>query len=48
MLKNFLIVTFRQLFKNKIYVGINIVGLGLALACCIVAYQNAKYDWDFD
>ena len=48
MLKNFLIVALRNLSRNKVYVSINIVGLGLALACCIVAYLNSKYNWDFD
>ncbi|RED97910.1 ABC transporter permease [Marinoscillum furvescens] len=48
MLKNFLIIAFRNLLKNKVYVAINIVGLGLALACCIVAYLNTKYNIDFD
>ena len=48
MLKNFLKVAVRNLSRNKVYVAINIVGLGLALACCIVAYLNFKYNWDFD
>ncbi len=48
MLKNFLKVALRNLLKNKVYVTINIVGLGLALACCMVAFLNSKYNWDFD
>lgn len=48
MFKNFLKITLRNLLKNKVYVSINIVGLGLALACCIVAYLNSQYNWDFD
>ena len=48
MFKNYLKVTLRNLYKNKVFVSINIVGLGLALACCIVAYLNSKYSWDFD
>jgi ABC-type antimicrobial peptide transport system permease subunit len=48
MLRNFLKVAVRNLLKNKVYVAINIVGLGLALACCIVAYLNSKFNWDFD
>ncbi|UCH15825.1 MAG: ABC transporter permease, partial [Bacteroidales bacterium] len=34
--------------KNIVYVLINIVGLGLALAVCIVAYLNYQFDADFD
>lgn len=48
MLKNYLVVTFRNLSRNILYVFINIIGLGLALAVCIVAYLNNKYDADFD
>lgn len=48
MIKNYLKVTLRNLLKNKVYVAINIIGLGLALACCIVAYLNSKTNWEFD
>lgn len=48
MFKNYLKVTVRNLLKNKVFVSINIVGLGLALACCIVAYINSKFNWSFD
>ncbi|MFT7231472.1 MAG: putative ABC transport system permease protein [Cyclobacteriaceae bacterium] len=48
MIKNYLKVTLRNLLKQKVFVSINILGLGLALACCIVAYINSKYTWDFD
>ena len=48
MLKNYFIITFRNLGRNIIYILINIIGLGLALAVCIVAYLNNKYDADFD
>jgi len=48
MLKNFLKVAIRNLAKNKVYVAINIAGLSLALACCIVAYINSQFNWDFD
>ena len=48
MLKNYLIITFRNLSRNIFFVLINIIGLGLALAVCIVAYLNNKFDADFD
>ena len=44
MLKNYLKITFRSLWKNKLFAFINVFGLGIALACCIVAYLN----WDFN
>lgn len=48
MFKNFLQITFRNFLKNKVFVIVNVLGLGIALACCIVAYYNAKFDKDFD
>ncbi len=48
MFKNFLKVTLRSLVKSKVFVFINIVGLGLALACCIVAYLNYNFAQSFD
>jgi putative ABC transport system permease protein len=48
MLSNFFKITFRNLWKNKLFVAINIAGLGIALACCIVAYLNWQYNSEFD
>ncbi|MEQ8470600.1 MAG: FtsX-like permease family protein [Marinoscillum sp.] len=48
MLKNFFKTTFRNLLKNKSYVIINVLGLSLSLACCIVAYLNYKVASDYD
>lgn len=48
MLKNFLKTTFRSFIKNKSYVLINLLGLSLSLACCIVAYLNYDYGVSFD
>lgn len=48
MLKNYLKITFRSLSKNRLFAFINIFGLGIALACCIVAYLNWDYNVKFD
>ncbi|HCX24922.1 MAG: hypothetical protein CMB80_20795 [Flammeovirgaceae bacterium] len=48
MLKNFFKTTFRNLLKNRSYVIINILGLSLSLACCIVAYLNYNFAADYD
>ena len=48
MFKNFLMVTMRSLMKSKVFVIINIIGLGLALACCIVAFLNYEFAMSFD
>ena len=34
--------------KSKLFVFVNILGLGLALACCIVAYLNYDFAMSFD
>lgn len=48
MFKNYLLVTFRNLLKNKIFTLINIFGLGIALSVCIVAFFNHMFNYEFD
>ncbi len=48
MIKNYLLITFRNLLKNKLFIFINVFGMGIAIACCITAYLNWDYSdkWD--
>ncbi len=48
MFKNYLKITLRNLKQHKLYVFINILGLGTALACCIIAFLNWDYNNQFD
>ena len=48
MLKNYLRIICRNMMKNKLFIFINILGLGLATALCIVAYLNWKFSEDWD
>ncbi len=48
MLKNFFLITLRNMMKNKLFIFINIFGMGVAIACCIVAYFAYEYDSTFD
>ncbi|MCO6480888.1 MAG: ABC transporter permease [Phaeodactylibacter sp.] len=48
MLRNYLKIALRNIWKNKLYFGINVVGLGIALACSIIAYLNYAFDRSFD
>ncbi|MBI9055738.1 MAG: FtsX-like permease family protein [Bacteroidales bacterium] len=48
MIRNYIIISLRYLWKNFLFVGINILGLAVALAICITAYLNNKYDMDWD
>ncbi|MFN8691579.1 MAG: hypothetical protein ACK5XL_16420, partial [Cyclobacteriaceae bacterium] len=48
MIKNYLLITFRNLSKNRLFIFIKIFGMGMAVACCITAYLNWGYSarWD--
>lgn len=48
MLKNYIKIILRNISRNIVYVLINIIGLGLALAVCITAYLNFRFNADFD
>ncbi len=48
MIKNYLLITFRNLMKNKLFIIINVFGMGLAIAVCITAYLNWRYSADWD
>ncbi len=48
MLKNYIKVALRNLFKNRSYVLINTFGLGIALACCLSAYLLLAFNIEFD
>jgi len=48
MFRNYLLVSFRNLWKNKLITLINIAGLGIALAVCIVAFFNHMFNYEFD
>jgi len=48
MIKNYLLITFRSLLKNKVFIMINILGMAIAIASCIVAYYNYDFNATFD
>ncbi|MDH5398268.1 MAG: ABC transporter permease [Cyclobacteriaceae bacterium] len=48
MLKNYLKTTIRNLWKNRLFAVINVSGMGIALACCIVAYFNYDFNYSYD
>ena len=48
MFSNYFKIAFRVLWRNKVYVGLNVVGMGFAIACCILAYLNYNYRAKFD
>lgn len=48
MIKNYLLITIRSMMKNKLYLFINIFGMGIAIACCIIGYFNYEFNASFD
>ncbi|HEY2348361.1 MAG TPA: ABC transporter permease, partial [Puia sp.] len=48
MLKNYLVIAWRSLSKHKLYSAINIVGLAVGMAACIVIFLFVYYERSFD
>ncbi len=48
MLKNYLKIAFRSLMKNKIYTAINILGLSVGLACCVLILLHVQDELSYD
>ncbi len=48
MIKNYLLITLRNMKKNKAFIFINVFGMGIAIACVIVGYLAYQYDATFD
>ena len=48
MLKNYIKIAIRNLLKNKSYLIINSLGMGVAIACCMAAYLLIAYNVEFD
>jgi len=48
MLKNYFKIAFRNLFKNKVYSFINIFGLAVGIACCMLIGLYVYNEWSYD
>ncbi len=48
MIKNYLLITFRSMMKSKLFIFINMLGMAISIACCIVAYYNYEFNASFD
>ena len=48
MIKNYFTVTFRNLWRNKVFSFINILGLAIGISAALVIYQIVVYDYSFD
>src|SRR6478735_3072673 len=48
MIKNFLVIAFRSLFRQFTYSVVNIVGLAIGLACSAVIFMYVFEEWSYD
>lgn len=48
MFKNYIKIAFRNLFKNKVYSFINIFGLAVGIACCLLIGLYVYNEWSYD
>ncbi len=48
MIKNYIKITFRNLWKQKAYTFINIFGLAIGLACCIIILLYVAHELSYD
>lgn len=48
MLKNYLKIAYRNIFKNKVYSLINITGLAIGMAACFFVFQYVYFEKSYD
>ncbi len=48
MIRNYFLIAWRNLWKNKIFSAINIFGLSTGLACCILMFLFIQHELSFD
>lgn len=48
MLKNYLKIAFRNLVRSRVYSSINIIGLAVGMAACLLIFMFVRNDMSFD
>jgi putative ABC transport system permease protein len=48
MLPNYLKLAFRQLWRNRLFTALNVLGLSIGLAACWIIFQLVNYEFSFD
>lgn len=48
MFKNYLLVAFRNLLRNRVYATLNVLGLSLGIACCVLIYWFIRHQTSYD
>jgi len=48
MIKNYLVIAWRNLLKNKVFSGINILGLTIGITCCMMIFLYIMNEFSVD
>ena len=48
MLKNLLVVALRSLRRNRVYAALNVLGLAVGLACCVLVFLFVRDELSYD
>ncbi len=48
MFWNYLKVAWRNLLRHPLYAAINVVGLGIAISFCLLAFLYVRHEWTYD
>jgi putative ABC transport system permease protein len=48
MLKNYMLIAWRTITRNKVYTTINVLGLALGICACVVIYLITSFEFSFD
>ncbi|MCO6492389.1 MAG: ABC transporter permease [Phaeodactylibacter sp.] len=48
MLSNYLKIALRNLTRNRLYAGLNLLGLTAGMAACLLILQYVSYEWSYD
>ena len=48
MLKNYLVIAWRNALRHKLYSSINIIGLGIGIAFCLLMLLFVRHEWTYD
>lgn len=48
MIKNYVLIAWRSIGRNKVHGAINILGLAMGIACCVLIVLFVRDEWTFD
>ena len=48
MIRNYLTIIFRNLWKNKLYTFINVISLAVGIASVVWGIQDYRYSFSYD